>query len=140
MITQLEHTALSVAHLDRSLAFYRNILGFQLVRIIEPRDDTLLATITGLPEARARIAHLQLGNQMLELFQYLQPRGQAAARTQADYGFNHIGFRTDDARGDYRRLQGLGVEFLSAPVEFRPGVWVAYFRGPDGEVCELRQT
>ena len=140
MITQLEHTALSVADLDRSIAFYRDLLGFQLARLIEPRDDELLGTITGLPGARARIAHLKFGNQMLELFEYIQPRGQPALRTQADLGLIHIGFRTDDARGDYQRLRSLGVEFLSAPVEFRPGVWVAYFRGPDGEMCELRQT
>jgi len=25
-------------------------------------------------------------------------------------------------------------------VEFRPGVWIVYFHGPDGEVCELRQV
>ena len=140
MITQLEHTALSVADLDRSLAFYRDLLGFQLARLIEPREDGLLSAITGLPGARARIAHLTLGDQMLELFEYLEPRGHPAPRTQADPGFIHIGFRTDDARGDYERLRALGVEFLSAPVEFRPAVWVAYFRGPDGEVCELRQT
>ncbi len=92
--------------------------------------------------AQARIAHLQLGDHMLELFEYVAPRGPAipATRTQADQGFNHIGFRTDDTRGDYARLKAQGVEFLSAPVEFRPGVWIVYFRGPDGEVCELRQT
>ena len=140
MIIQLEHTALSVANLDRSVAFYRDVLGFQPALMIEPRDDGLLGTIAGLPGARARIAHLRLGDQMLELFEYSQPRGQPAPRTQAEYGFTHIGFRTDDTRGDYRRLRALGVEFLSAPVEFRPGVWVAYFRGPDGEVGELRQT
>jgi len=140
MITHLEHTALSVANLTRSIAFYRDILGFQLAHMIEPRDDGLLGTIAGLPGARARIAHLRLGDQMLELFEYIQPRGQPAPRTQAEHGFIHIGFRTDDACGDYRRLRALGVQFLSAPVEFRPGVWVAYFCGPDGEVCELRQT
>ena len=139
MITQLEHTALSVANLDRSVAFYRDILGFQLALMIEPRADGLLGTIAGLPGARARIAHLRFGDQMLELFEYIQPRGQPAPRTQADHGFIHIGFRTDDARGDYRRLRELGVEFRSAPVEFRPGVWGAYFCGPEGEACELRQ-
>jgi hypothetical protein len=32
------------------------------------------------------------------------------------------------------------VRFLGKPVEFRPGVWIFYFFGPDGEVCEMRQT
>ena len=31
------------------------------------------------------------------------------------------------------------LRFLSDPVEFRPGVWVVYFLGPDGEVVELRR-
>ncbi len=43
-------------------------------------------------------------------------------------------------RRDTTRLRDAGVAFLSAPVEFRPGVWIAYFRGPDGETCELRET
>ena len=142
MITQLEHAALSVAHLDRSVAFYRDILGFGLIRIIEPRADAMLGTIVGLPGAQARIAHLRFGGDMLELFEYVAPRGTpiAPARTQADHGFTHIGFRTDDVCADYRKLKAQGVEFLSEPVEFRPGVWVVYFRGPDGEVGELRQT
>ena len=36
--------------------------------------------------------------------------------------------------------RGVRVEFISEPVEFRPGVWIVYFCGPDGEVCELRET
>ena len=52
----------------------------------------------------------------------------------------HIGFVSTDVRADYARLKGQGVTFFGEPVEFRPGVWVVYFYGPDGEVCELRQS
>jgi catechol 2,3-dioxygenase-like lactoylglutathione lyase family enzyme len=142
MIKQLEHPALSVADLDRSVAFYRDILGFRVIRILEPREDAKLGTIAGLPGAKARIAHLQFGDNMLELFQYVQPTGRAlpADRRQCDHGWIHVGFRSDDVRADATRLKTQGVSFISDPVEFRPGVWVAYFRGPDGEVCELRQS
>jgi catechol 2,3-dioxygenase-like lactoylglutathione lyase family enzyme len=51
-----------------------------------------------------------------------------------------VGFATADIQADYERLLQAGVSFLSAPVEFRPGAWVVYFRGPDGETGELRQT
>ena len=139
MILQFEHTALSVADLDRSLAFYRDILGFKVIRVIEPREDPMLGTIVAMPGARARIAHLMFGDMMLELFEYKTPRGKPVSGTQADQGFTHIGFRSDDANADYRRMKEQGVTFLSEPVEFRPGVWVVYFRGPDGETCELRQ-
>ena len=79
---------------------------------------------------------------MLELFEYQGPRGRAIPqdRTQADQGFIHIGLRSTDTRADHDRLKGRGVQFLHEPIEFRPGVWIAYFRGPDGEVCELRQS
>ncbi len=141
MIVQVEHPALSVADLDRSLAFYRDLLGLEVIRIIEPREDPKLGTITGMPDARARIAHLRLGGIMLELFQYVTPRGRPIPvdHRQADHGFIHAGFRSTDVRDDHRRLSAQGVRFISEPVEFRPGVWVVYFRGPDGEVCELRQ-
>jgi catechol 2,3-dioxygenase-like lactoylglutathione lyase family enzyme len=79
---------------------------------------------------------------MLEIFEYHDPRGRPipSDRTQADLGFIHIGLRSSNARADHARLEGKGVRFINEPVEFRPGVWIAYFRGPDGEVCELRQS
>jgi len=142
MIARLEHPALSVGDLDRSIAFYRVLLGFELIRIIEPRDDAMLGTISGMPGAKARIAHLELGDSMLELFEYVEPRGRPipSDRPQADIGWVHVGLSSDDVPADYRRLKERGVSFLGEPVEFRPGVRVVYFHGPDGEVCELRQT
>lgn len=141
MITKLEHTALSVADIGRSLCFYRDILGFKVIRTIEARSDAKLGIIAGMPDARAKIVHLKFGEAMFELFEYVEPRGKqiAANRRQADHGLIHLGFKSNDACADYKRLKAQGVEFLSAPVEFRPGVWVVYFCGPDREICELRQ-
>jgi catechol 2,3-dioxygenase-like lactoylglutathione lyase family enzyme len=142
VIESLEHVALSVADLERSLSFYRDLLGFTLTRIVESPKSMRLGDVVGLPDCSARIAHLQLGATMLELFEYRDPRGHPIAldRSQADFGFTHIGLRSTDARADHDRLRKQGVRFFHEPIEFRPGVWIAYFRGPDGEVCELRQT
>ncbi len=142
MIESLEHVALSVAHLERSLSFFRDEIGFTLLRIVEPPPSMRLGDVAGLPGCSARIAHLHLGSTMLDLFEYQDPKGRAISpdRTQADVGFIHIGLRSTDARADHDRLKNRGVQFLHEPIEFRPGVWIAYFRGPDGEVCELRQA
>jgi len=142
MIVRLEHTALSVADLDRSLAFYRDLIGFKVVRVLEASPGEDLGKITAMAGARARIAHLELGEAMLELFEYRAPRGRPIPpdRRQADHGWIHMGLKSDDVPGDYERLGRIGVEFLGEPVQFRAGVWVVYFHGPDGEVCELRQT
>ncbi len=147
MITRMEHTGLSVADLDRSIAFYEGLLGMRVVRVIESGPEMPLGTIVGMPAATARIAHLESGTpeqpgMMLELFQYTGPTGKPipSDRRQADHGLIHVGFTSTDARADWKRLSDAGVRFLSDPVEYRPGVWVVYFYGPDGEVCELRQT
>ncbi len=142
MIKAFDHTALSVADLERALAFYRDLLGFEVIRILEPNPALPLGTVVGIPGAKARIAHLKLGAVMLELFQYLTPEGEPIppTRRQADHGWIHIGLRSNDVRGDHAKLAALGVDFLSDPVEFRPHVWIVYFRGPDGEVVELRET
>ena len=142
MIKGMEHVALSVSDLDRSLAFYTELIGLEVIRIIESGPEMGLGRVNGLPGSAARIAHLSAGPTMLELFEYTDPRGRplAAERSQADHGFIHAGFTSDDVRGDYRRLVEAGVEFLGEPVEYRPDVWIVYFYGPDGEVCELRQS
>lgn len=138
----IEHAGLSVSNLDRSIAFYRDILGLKVVRIIESHPEMGLGKIVGLPGCSARIAHLKSGKAMLELFEYQKPRGREIPedRTQADYGFIHIGIKSKDVLKDYAKLKQAGVHFLSEPVEFRKNVWVVYFKGPDGEICELRQT
>jgi catechol 2,3-dioxygenase-like lactoylglutathione lyase family enzyme len=142
MIQQFDHAALSVADLERSLRFYRDLLGLRVARILEPDPALPLGKVVGMPDAAARIAHLMLDGVMIELFEYQRPVGEPIppSRSQADHGCIHIGLRSDDVRGDYTRLKAEGVRFLSEPVEFRPGVWIVYFYGPDAEVIELRET
>jgi glyoxylase I family protein len=138
----LEHVGLSVSNLDRSIEFYRDVLGFTVERVLDPAPELPLGDVVDMPGCRARIAHLQSAKGMLELFEYQEPRGKTipADHRQADNGFIHIGFTSGDARAEYLELEKKGVRFLSKPVEFRPGVWIFYFYGPDGEVCEMRQT
>ena len=142
MIKGLDHTALSVSSLEKSLAFYKGILGFELIRTIECAPEMRLGEVVGIPGCSAKIAHLQKGAMMLELFEYVKPRGRKIPenKTQADNGWSHLGFTSTDVRADFADLKGKGVSFIGNPVEFRPDVWIVYFHGPDGEVCELRQT
>ncbi len=142
MINNIDHVALSVADLDRSLTFYRDVIGFEVIRILECGPEMRLGDVNGMPDSTARIAHLQLGTNMLELFEYQHPLGKeiSSEHKQADHGFIHLGFTSSDARADYERLKKQGIKFFSEPIEFRPDVWIFYFYGPDGEVCEVRET
>lgn len=141
MIGDMEHTAISVASLERSMEFYCGTMGLTVKRIIESPPEMGLGRINGMPGCAARIAHLMSGSFMLELFEYKDPKGRPLGdRNQADIGFSHVGFSSTDVPGDIKRLEGMGYPCLGEPVEYRPGVWVAYFYGPDNEVLELRQA
>ncbi|MCK4417750.1 MAG: VOC family protein [Candidatus Latescibacteria bacterium] len=140
MIHSLEHVALSVSDMERSLTFYRDFLGMKVVLEVDFSDDRI-ERITGMPGAKCKVVHLELGNGILELFHYYNPIGKKIPpeRRQCDNGFIHIGFRVTDIHEHIQQLKKRGIELLGEPTEIRPGAWVVYFRGPDGEVCEFRQ-
>ena len=129
MITGLEHFALSVHNLDRSVAFYRDLFDLQVVRILELPSESKLGEVVGMPNCTARVGHLERDGVMLELFEYQQPRGRPIPleHKQADNGYIHLGFTSTDVRSDYRRLKEQGVRFFGEPVELRPNVWIVYF-------------
>ena len=141
MELKLEHIALSVSDLERSVGFYRDLIGMEMVETIECSPETGLGDIVGIPGCSTRIAKLKSGQTILELFEYSEPRGRAISidRTQADNGLTHLGFTSGNIHSDYKKLRENGVKFYSEPIEYRPNVWNAYFYGPDGETCEIRQ-
>ena len=142
MALRLDHVGLSVSDLDRSIAFYRDLLGFELLRIVDCRPEGKLGEVTGIPGACARLAHLSLGDGILELLEFSYPRGRPIPpeRSMADIGHGHVCLASEDIVSDYLALKRSGVSFETEPLEYRPGVWMAYFHGPDGELCELRQV
>ena len=140
MINCLGHVGLSVSDMERSLEFYRDFLGMQVLMDLDIADDRIERVI-GEKGANCRIVHLKLGENILELFQYRNPdrKNVAEGLRQSDIGLTHLGFEIDHFHEHLEALKRRNVEFLGEPVEFRPGVWVVYFRGPDGEVCEFRE-
>jgi glyoxylase I family protein len=139
MFVRADHTGVSVQDMERAIAFYRDVIGMH--KSFDREFDTPMARLTGLAGARVRIVHMKLNDSSVELFQYYHPVGRKPARQhrQSDFGLTHIGFIVEDFWGTYQRLREKGVEFLGEPVEIRPGVFVAYFRGAEYEVCEMRE-
>ena len=139
MFTRMDHVGISVKDMEKAIEFYREVIGMEVS--LDREVDAPLAQITGLEGARARIVHMRLGESIVELFDYKHPMGREPRpdHVQADYGLIHIGFMVEDFQNTYQNLKARGVQFLGEPVEIRPGVYVAYFRGIENEVCEMRE-
>jgi catechol 2,3-dioxygenase-like lactoylglutathione lyase family enzyme len=112
----LDHVSVSVADLDRSLAFYRDLLGLR-VRERGEEEGGQMATIIGFPGVRFRYADVELGDgRILELLQYLEPVGRLITQRTCDPGSGHIAFVVADIDEAYAELVGAGVTVRSAPV------------------------
>jgi catechol 2,3-dioxygenase-like lactoylglutathione lyase family enzyme len=119
----LDHVSVTVADLDRSLAFYRDLLGLR-VRETGEEEGGQMATIVGFPGVRFRYADVELGDgRILELLQYLAPAGTPITQRTSDPGSGHIAFLVADIDEAYAELVGAGVTVRSAPVtiEAHPG-------------------
>ena len=139
MFERMDHVALSVSDMERAIAFYRDTMGFEVV--FDREFGAPMARLIAVPEADVRIVHLRLGEAMLELFHYRMPAGRPRPENhrQSDLGLTHLGFIVSDFCGTYAMLKEKGIAFVGEAVEIRPGVRVAYFYGPEGEVCEMRE-
>ena len=142
--SRIHHTGYTVSDLDRSVAFYRDLLGCEVIATQE-KEGGYLAAIVGYPDAHVRMAHLRLpgADHVVELFQYLTPVGGHADVEPKNVGASHLCFVTDDLAGLYERLLAESVSFVSPPVEVDTGInaggYALYLRDPDGIVVELFQ-
>jgi catechol 2,3-dioxygenase-like lactoylglutathione lyase family enzyme len=139
VIRGIHHTAISTPDLDRALAFYRDLLGFEVVvNGAWPRGVESVDTLIGLKNSAARMVMLKKGNAMLELFEFESPAPAPGApqRPVNDHGLTHICLDVTDLGSEYLRLKDAGMFFQSEPVGTGDSCSV-YGRDPDGNVIEL---
>jgi catechol 2,3-dioxygenase-like lactoylglutathione lyase family enzyme len=142
---RLHHTGLTVSDLDRSVTFYRDLLGCEVLARQE-KEGGYLAAILGYPDAHVRMAHLRIPGceHVIELFEYLVPAGTHADVQPCNVGASHLCFIVSDLRLVYESLLERGVtSFVSPPVEVDTGInrggLALYLRDPDGITVELFQ-
>jgi catechol 2,3-dioxygenase-like lactoylglutathione lyase family enzyme len=143
VILGVHHVSFTVGDMERSLAFYRDGLGFQVLN-----DRTISGsfpeTVSGLEGAHMRIVHLRGHGQGLEFIQYHSPPGRSPASLRpCDVGSSHLCFTVDDIEEQMADLGGRGARFLSAPVTVEGGPNAGnrcvYFLDPDDILMELTQ-
>ena len=140
MITGLNHIAISTPDIDRSMAFYRDLIGMELLGEGAFEGDRY-KHIMALDNPKGRIAMLQVGAVKLELFEFATPapKPSQTPRPVCDHGITHLCFEVDDVENEYQRLKNAGVHFHHHPEAFGPSLVACYGRDPDGNVIELLQ-
>ncbi len=143
------HFSFTVSDLERSIAFYRDLLGFQLVHRQEG-NNAYTRRLVGYPDAHILVAQFAvpgeprgLSNHDLELIQYLQPKGQRGDVNICNPGQGHLAIGVTDIFPEYERLKAAGVHFFSEPNKITAGInqggYAVYFHDPDQIVLELVQ-
>lgn len=141
-VTTLDHVSVTVSDLERSVAFYRDLLGLQEVERhrLEGEGISNMAGKPGVVMEVVRLASAETPGVLLDLQQYLQPPGSVSDAKLGDVGHSHICFGVGDIQAACRELRARDVELVSDPVAFHlsSGVLrVVFLKDPDGYVLEL---
>ncbi len=143
MIRGIHHTAISTPNLERALAFYRDLLGLEVVLDGGwPVGSEAADKITNLKDSSARLVMLKAGNAIIEIFQYESPPPKHGdpRRPVCDHGITHICLDVTDLESEYERLKAAGMTFHCPPQDLGAAIKTTYGRDPDGNVLELQEV
>lgn len=135
----MNHTGFVVKDLERSLEFYRDVVGMKLVRLIE-RTGNPISQVVGYPNCHLKIALVSAGDggHMLELLQYVQPSSaDRPTEERSVIGGSHLAVEVDDIQQTYQDLLDRGAQKLNPPVDVAPGRTACYLQDPEGNWLEL---
>ncbi len=143
-VESLYHVGFTVSDIERSIEFYRDMLGMTLYRRQQGTAE-YLATITGFPGVRLEVALLKTpdGSGMLELLQYASHPAPPTDRDTNRPGNGHLCFKVSNIQEACEELRQRGVRLISEPAEITAGIhkgaYGVYLRDPDGFTVELYQ-
>jgi len=140
----VESVGMTVSDMDRAVEFY-SALAFQKVSDVEVLGDEY-EHLEGVFGARIRIVRMQLGNEYLDLTQYLAPPGRPIPvdSRSNDLWFQHAAIVVRDMDQAFEKLRALKVQFVSTGPQTLPlsikaaaGIKAFYFRDPDQHNLEI---
>ena len=145
LVASVMKVGMTVSDLDQSVTFFQDVLSFKKVSEREV-DGKALERETGVFGLRCRIAELRLGDETLELTEYVASPGRPypEASRSIDRWFQHIAIITSDMDQAYETLRQHKVKYASTGPQTLPdwnknaaGISAFYFRDPDGHVLEV---
>jgi len=145
LVTAVDAVGFTVADADRSVDFFSKVLSFEKVSDVEVYGDAY-EHLQGVFGLRMRVVRMRLGDEFIELTQYLTPRGRPIPvdMRSNDRWFQHIAIITSDMDKAYALLRQHKVEHASTGPQTLPayitaaaGIRAFYFRDPDGHHLEI---
>jgi catechol 2,3-dioxygenase-like lactoylglutathione lyase family enzyme len=144
-VREIRSFVLTVSDIDRAAAFYESALHFKRIadRVIVDQDYDYL---TGVFAARVRNVTLRLGDETIELEQYLAPAGETIpiGGRAHDLWFQHMAIVVTDMQRAYEHVTKHRVRSISSEPQTIPpenvaaaGIKAFKFRDPDGHPLEL---
>jgi catechol 2,3-dioxygenase-like lactoylglutathione lyase family enzyme len=136
----------TVSEMDRSIAFYSNALAFKVISDVEV-DGPEYDQLWGVFGVRARVVRMQLGEQQIELTQFISPpdlRPIPVPSYSHDLWFQHVAIVVRDMDAAWAQLRKYHVRQISPRPQTIPmsnpvaaGIKAIKFRDPDGHNLEL---
>ncbi len=134
-----------VSEMERSLDFYTSVLVCQKVSDITVTGDEF-DRLYGLDHVRLRLVKLKLGDEIVELIEFLSPKGRPIPSDSQshDRWFQHIAIVVRDMEQAYQHLRQHWVTQTSPNPQTLPewnpvasGIESFYFKDIDGHNLEL---
>jgi catechol 2,3-dioxygenase-like lactoylglutathione lyase family enzyme len=144
-VTAVDSVAVTVSDMNRAIDFYTQVLTFEKVADREVAGDEY-EHLFGVFGLRVRSVRLRLGEEHLELMQFLAPHGRPipVGSRSNDRWFQHIAIIVTDMSAAYARLRSFNVEHASSGPQRLPdwnpnagGIEAFYFHDPDGHNLEV---
>jgi len=120
-----DHLAITVSDLEKSVEFYRDILGFRVLgKLVQDNGNFV-------------IVYLDMGDKVLELFNFTEKGKYLTTQNDKDMGIKHFAFKVKSVDQAFKYLREKGVEFTMEPNNAVGGVRIAFFKDPDNILIEI---
>jgi len=147
LVDGVDAIGITVSNMDRAVDFYSKVLTFQKVSDAEVAGESY-EHLEGVFGLRMRVVRMRLGDEFIELTEYLAPKGRSIPvdSRSNDRWFQHIAIIVSDIDKAYARLRQNKVEHASSGPQRLPdwnknaaGISAFYFKDPDEHPVEVLQ-
>ena len=145
-IIAADHTGITVSNLERSLAFWRDVLGFELSHTAHQKGE-MARQITGVNDVELKLAVVKApGGHKIELLEYLAPpdRTKSSNLRPCDVGHVHVALVVENLEPLVHRIAISGWRAAGSPQTLtagpNAGKRVIYVHDPDGTTIEFMEV